>query len=112
MSRLKNNRRQVAFVGGDGWDTHEIKAAFGPKFSGLYYYTPYAIDDPHPALQKFVKTYERKYGKKPSLAAFAGYEALNLAVFAYKKVKSNRTAPLVTFLKKAKKLLVCLVPFE
>ena len=104
VSKLKAKNRQVVYVGSDGWDTYEMAKAFGPGFSGHYYYPPYAVDDPHPALQKFVDTYKEKYNKTPSLAAFAGYEALNLVVFAYRKVKSNRTAPLSSFLRKAKKL--------
>lgn len=104
IKRLQNRGLKSTFIGGDGWDTFNIKNTFGSRFPGLYYYTPYTTDDPHPALQKFVKAYQDKFKKMPSLAAFAGYEAFNLATFAYRKVKSNRTGPLASFLKQAKKL--------
>lgn len=93
------------FLGGDGWDTYRSKDVFTKlNLNGHYYYVPYSVKDPHPANQRFVQSFRKKYKKDPSLAAFAGYEAFNLVVFAYRQTKSNRTAPLVSFLRAAKKL--------
>ncbi|SMF34107.1 ABC transporter substrate-binding protein [Pseudobacteriovorax antillogorgiicola] len=104
MKQFRQKGMEKIFIGGDGWDTYGIKEAFGPELSGHYYYTPYSVQDPHPALQRFVRSFEKKFKKSPSIAAFAGYEAFNLAVYAYKRVKSNRTSPLESFLRKARKL--------
>ena len=101
---FKEKKINSVFIGGDGWDTFQIRDIFGADFSGHYYYTPYSANDPHPAMQRFIRSFELEYKKPPSLAAFAGYEAFNLAVFAYQKVKSNRTSPLQSFLSTTRKL--------
>ena len=53
---------------------------------------------------KFVEAYKKRFNKDPSFTAFAGYEAFNIAVFIYRKVKSNRTAPMQRFLARGNRL--------
>ncbi len=111
INAFKSQKIKATFLGGDGWDTANLKEAFGSLLTGHYFFSPYTLQDPHPAMKKFILAYQERYGKSPSTLAFAGYEALNLAMFTYKKVQSNRTAPMQKFLTRARKLPSLVGPF-
>lgn len=112
INSFKKQNVKATFLGSDGWDTANLKEAFGPNLSGHYFYSPYSAIDPHPAMRKFVQTFQDKFGKQPSTIAFAGYESFNLAMFTYKKVQSTRTMPMQKFLTRTSKLPSLAGPFK
>ncbi|NRA63728.1 MAG: ABC transporter substrate-binding protein [Pseudobacteriovorax sp.] len=91
-------------IGSELWETAVPPNAIVDGGLEVYYHAPYSIGSPHSALQAFVSSFKDAYNKQPSSIAFAGYESFNTIVYAYTRVKSNRTSPIVQYLKSAKKL--------
>ena len=58
----------VPLLGGDGWDSPRLFEIGGEALNGCYISNHYSVDDPSPAIQKFVKEYRERYKqtrKKP-----------------------------------------------
>ncbi|NUQ53934.1 MAG: ABC transporter substrate-binding protein [Phycisphaerales bacterium] len=67
----------LPLVGGDGWDSEELKNA-GDALNGCYFSNHYSHEDPRPEVQEFVKKYQAKYGKVPDGLAALGYDAAKI----------------------------------
>ena len=66
-------------LGGDGWDAPELWQLGGDALNGSYISTHYSIDDPSPAIQKFVEGYKQRYGNLlPDAHAALAYDAARL----------------------------------
>lgn len=66
-------------LGGDGWDAPELWQLGGDALNGSYITTHYSIDDPSPAIQKFVEGYKQRYGNLlPDAHAALAYDAARL----------------------------------
>lgn len=67
----------VPLIGGDGWDSEELKNA-GDALNGCYFSNHYSHEDPRPEVQEFVKKYQAKFGKVPDGLAALGYDAAKI----------------------------------
>jgi branched-chain amino acid transport system substrate-binding protein len=65
---------KVPLIGGDGWDSEELKNA-GDALNGCYFSNHYAPEDTRPEVQTFVKKYQAEFGKVPDGLAALGYDA-------------------------------------
>lgn len=67
----------VPLIGGDGWDSEELKNA-GDALNGCYFSNHYSQEDQSPAVQEFIKKYQAAYGKIPDGLAALGYDAARI----------------------------------
>ena len=67
----------VPLIGGDGWDSEELRNA-GDALNSCYFSNHYSHEDQRPEVQDFVKKYQAAYGKVPDGLAALGYDAARL----------------------------------
>ncbi len=72
--QLRAQGVNTPIVGADGWDGLTENA--DDSVLNGYYSNHYAEDSDSPAVQKFVKNFEAKYGKKPNSFAALGYDSV------------------------------------
>ncbi|MCX5893720.1 MAG: ABC transporter substrate-binding protein [Deltaproteobacteria bacterium] len=70
------------FIGSDSWGSYEILTLCGVELDESYFSTHYAPDIATETAQKFIQTYEAKYGKKPDDVAALTYDAGKLLLAA------------------------------
>jgi branched-chain amino acid transport system substrate-binding protein len=77
-------------LGGDGWDAPELWQLGGDALNGSYISTHYSVDDPSPAIQKFVQGYKQRYGNLlPDAHAALAYDASRLLIDAITRAGST-----------------------
>ena len=77
-------------LGGDGWDAPELWQLGGDALNGSYISTHYSVDDPSPAIQKFVQAYKQRYGNLlPDAHAALAYDASRLLIDAITRAGST-----------------------
>ena len=69
-------------IGSDSWGSQEILTLCGPELEESFFSTHYAPDIATETAQKFIRTYEAKYGKKPDDVAALTYDAGKLLLQA------------------------------
>lgn len=77
----------VPLIGGDGWDSEELKNA-GDALNGCYFSNHYSHEDTRPEVQEFVKKYQKEYSKVPDGLAALGYDAARLLFDAMTRAPS------------------------
>lgn len=78
----------VPLMGGDGWDSPRLFEIGGDALNGCYLSNHYSVDDPSPAIQKFVKDYRERYKQTPDALAALGYDAAKILVDAITRAGS------------------------
>jgi branched-chain amino acid transport system substrate-binding protein len=68
----------VPLLGGDGWDSPRLFEIGGEALNGCFISNHYSVDDPSPAIQKFVKEYRERYKQTPDALAALGYDAAKI----------------------------------
>ena len=77
-------------LGGDGWDTPELWSLAGDSINGSYITTHYSVDDPSPAIHKFVQEYKQRYGNlSPDAHAALAYDATRVLLNAIERIGST-----------------------
>lgn len=69
---------KVPLLGGDGWDSTQLWDLGGDALNGDFISNHYSVDDPSPAIQKFVADYKGRYGNIPDALAALGYDAMKV----------------------------------
>jgi branched-chain amino acid transport system substrate-binding protein len=77
----------VPLIGGDGWDSEELKNA-GTALNKCYFSNHYSHEDTRPEVQEFVKKYQAQFGKVPDGLAALGYDAARLLFDAMDRAAS------------------------
>jgi branched-chain amino acid transport system substrate-binding protein len=85
---------KAPLLGGDGWDSPKLFELGGAALDGNYMVNHYSVDDPSPAVQKFVAAYKAKYGIVPDAIAALGYDAMNVLADSIKRAGSTDSAKL------------------
>src|SRR5688572_12850426 len=75
----------VPLMGGDGWDSPKLTEIGGQAIEGSYLSNHYSVDDPNPAIQKFVAAYKAKYNASPDALAALAYDAAYVLADAFKR---------------------------
>lgn len=80
---------KVPFLGGDGWDSPKLWEIGGEALNGCYFANHYSVDDPNPAVQKFVGDYKARYRAVPDALAALGYDATRILANAIRRAGST-----------------------
>ena len=68
----------VPILGGDGWESDQLISIGGEALNGSYYSNHFAVDNPDPALQGFLKLYRAKFGMDPNAIGGLAFDAANV----------------------------------
>jgi branched-chain amino acid transport system substrate-binding protein len=73
-------------LGGDGWDSASIWDIGKDALNNCYISNHYSVDDPSPAIQKFIADYKAKYaGEVPDAIAALAYDATKVLAESIKR---------------------------
>ena len=82
-------------LGSDGWDAPQLWELGGDALNGSFMANHYSIDDPSPAIQKFVADYKARYnGLAPDAIAALGYDSLKVLADAISRAGTTEPAKL------------------
>jgi branched-chain amino acid transport system substrate-binding protein len=82
-------------LGGDGWDAPQLWELGGEALRGNYMANHYSIDDPSPAIQKFVADYKARYNNTaPDAIAALAYDAMKILADAIKRAGTTENVKL------------------
>jgi branched-chain amino acid transport system substrate-binding protein len=66
----------VPLMGGDGWESPELRNIGGKDIIGSYYSNHFAPDNPTPSAKRFIAAYRARYGEAPAALTSLGYDAV------------------------------------
>ena len=79
---IANQTKQLGIkaplLGGDGWDSPQLWQLGGASLNGDYISNHYSVDDPMPAVQKFVADYKERFKLSPDALAALGYDSMRV----------------------------------
>jgi branched-chain amino acid transport system substrate-binding protein len=81
----------VPLLGGDGWESPELRKIGGADVVGSYYSNHMAPDNPSPSAKKFIAAHDQKFHEPASALAALGYDAVMVVADAMKR--AGTTAP-------------------
>ena len=82
-------------LGADGWDAPELWQLGGDALNGSYITTHYSVDDPSPAIERFVHEYRQRYGNLlPDAHAALAYDAMRVLADAIARARTTDSGPL------------------
>ena len=77
-------------LGGDGWDAPELWSLAGDSINGSYISNHYSVEDPSPAIQKFVQDYKMQSGNLlPDAHAALAYDAMRFLAEAIQRAGTD-----------------------
>lgn len=76
-------------LGGDGWDAPQLFELGGDALNGDFISNHYSIEDPAPAIQKFVADFRGRYKIDPDALAALGYDAMRVLADALKRAATT-----------------------
>lgn len=79
----------VPLMGGDGWESPELRKIAGDDIVGSFYSNHFAHDKPSARAKQFIAAYEAKYKEPPPALAALGYDATLLIIDAIRRAKST-----------------------
>ncbi len=95
---ISNQSKQLGIkaplLGGDGWDSPQLWELGGASLNGNYISNHYSVDDPSPAIQKFVGDYRAKYKILPDALAALGYDSMKVLADAITRAGGTNGAKL------------------
>jgi branched-chain amino acid transport system substrate-binding protein len=95
---ISNQTKQLGIkaplLGGDGWDAPQLWQLGGASLNGNYISNHYSVDDPSPAIQKFVADYKGRYNVLPDALAALGYDAMKVLADAIKRAGTTENTKL------------------
>jgi len=83
----------MPILGGDGWESEQLLEIGGEALNGAYYSNHFAVDNPDPRLQDWLKRFKEKNGKEPDAIAGLAYDAA-MVLFAHLETMSREDADL------------------
>lgn len=86
---IANQTKQLGIkaplLGGDGWDAPQLWELGGAALNGDYISNHYSVDDPAPAIQKFVADYRERFKILPDALAALGYDSMKVLADAIRR---------------------------
>ncbi|MBX9839689.1 ABC transporter substrate-binding protein [Silvanigrella sp.] len=89
LRESKDLQIKSKILGGDGWDTPELKQIAKGAENGSYISNHYIASGENKKLQSFVKAYKAKFNEEPSAFAALAYDSLYMVRKAIIDSKSN-----------------------
>ena len=90
---IANQTKQLGIkaplLGGDGWDSPQLWQLGGASLNGDYISNHYSVDDPMPAVQKFVADYKERFKLSPDALAALGYDSMRVLADAITRAAST-----------------------
>lgn len=78
-------------IGADGWDSPKMTEIGGAAVEGAYLSNHYSVEDPSPAVVRFVSRYHKVYGADPDSIAALSYDAVRLVTDAMRRAGSTES---------------------
>jgi branched-chain amino acid transport system substrate-binding protein len=75
----------VPMLGGDGWESPELRAIGGKDIVGSYYSNHFAPDNPTPVARRFIEAYEARFHEPPGALTSLGYDAVMVIADAMRR---------------------------
>lgn len=95
---IANQTKQLGIkaplLGGDGWDAPQLWQLGGASLNGDYISNHYSVDDPSPAIRKFVADYQSRYNIQPDALAALGYDSMKVLADAISRAGTTDSAKL------------------
>ncbi|HEX5873910.1 MAG TPA: ABC transporter substrate-binding protein [Pyrinomonadaceae bacterium] len=95
---IANQTKQLGIkaplLGGDGWDAPQLWELGGAALNGDYISNHYSVDDPSPAIQKFVADYKARFKILPDALAALGYDSMKVLADAIRRAGSTENTKL------------------
>jgi branched-chain amino acid transport system substrate-binding protein len=95
---IANQTKQLGIkaplLGGDGWDAPQLWQLGGAALNGDYISNHYSVDDPSPAIRKFVADYKGRYNILPDALAALGYDSMKVLADAIQRAGGTESAKL------------------
>jgi len=95
---IANQTKQLGIkaplLGGDGWDAPQLWQLGGASLNGDYISNHYSVDDPSPAIKKFVADYKGRYSILPDALAALGYDSMKVLGDAIKRAGTTENTKL------------------
>ncbi len=83
----------VPLLGSDGWESEKLLEIGGESLNGSYYTNHWALDQPDPQLQTFLKTFrEKNGGSDPDAIAGLAYDAAKVLFGCLEKLAAEDPA--------------------
>lgn len=83
----------VAFIGGDGWDSPKLGDIAGAAaLNNTFFTNHYSVEDTSERSKSFVEAYKKEYGQLPDAMAVLGYDAAYVLADAIKRANSTDPA--------------------
>jgi branched-chain amino acid transport system substrate-binding protein len=79
-------------LGGDGWESDQLIGIGGPALEGCYYSNHFAVDNPDPRLQDFLKKHKAKFGTDPNAITGLAYDDANVLFQSLEKLHESDPA--------------------
>lgn len=76
----------VPLLGGDGWESDQLLQIGGKALNGSFYCNHFAVDNPDPRLQGFLKKYRAKFGTDPDAIGGLAYDAAGVLFMSLRKL--------------------------
>ena len=95
---IANQSKQLGIkaplLGGDGWDSPQLWQLGGAALNGNYISNHYSVDDPSPAIQKFVADYKARFNILPDALAALGYDSMRVLADAITRAGGTESGKL------------------
>ena len=95
---IANQTKQLGIkaplLGGDGWDSPRLWELGGASLNGNYISNHYSVDDPSPAIKKFVADYKARFNILPDALAALGYDSMKVLADAIKRAGGTENVKL------------------
>ncbi len=96
ISQAKGQGLKVGFLGTDGWDSLKLYSlASREGLKGHYYFSHFSLNDSDPAVRAFIKKFMDAEKREPSMYAAMGYDAMAVALDAFKRSHTNLGGSLI-----------------
>lgn len=95
---------QVPLMGGDGWESPELRNIGGADIIGSYYTNHFAHDQPSARAKQFIAAYQQKYGEAAPALAALGYDATLAIIDALRRAGSTEPSAIRDALATTKEL--------
>jgi len=100
IAQAREKGIQAPFLGGDGLDSPDLVEGQPEAVAGTMVLSVFHPDNPQPAVQKFDKVFQDKYGHLPDAWAAQGYDTLKILAHAIESAGSSSPQKVADSLKK------------
>jgi branched-chain amino acid transport system substrate-binding protein len=95
---------KAPLMGGDGWESPELRNIGGADIVGSYYSNHFASDAPSARAQGFIQTWRERWGTAAPALGALGYDATLMIIDAIKRAQSTEPEKLRAALASTKEL--------